>query len=74
MKMNITKIIIIYGQGADTLLFQTDLPESTWPYTGFFGFKAEAAAGTGLSYVQEHFPGVETTVVDVPRMRPSFKD
>jgi len=70
--MKITKITIVLGSGPDTLLMETDLPQSMWPHDGNFGIKGECAAGSGISYVKEHFPGIEPTIVDVPRMYPKF--
>jgi len=61
--MNITKIIVVTDTGADTILLETNLPNGSYPFTGFQECKMTIAAGTAEEYVKKHFPNIPLEVI-----------
>lgn len=63
--MKITKIVILFGQGADQLLFHTDLPDGSWPYVGQQVLTTTVSKGHGAKYANEHFYGIPVEMVAI---------
>jgi hypothetical protein len=61
--IEITRIQILTGSGADQVLLHTKLPSGIFPFTGFTSLSLEVAAGSGETYVKEHFFGIPVEIV-----------
>ena len=73
IELDVTRINVLTGQGADIVMLTTTLPIATWPYTETgLSLKFEAAAGTGKDYAFAHFPGAQIDVVYIGGNRPKF--
>jgi hypothetical protein len=64
--IKVYKIQIIEGDGADELLFETNLPCSVYPFAGRATLKMAAAKGTGKEYVARNFDNVIIEFISVP--------
>ena len=71
--MKIEKAAVLTGDGPDTILLETDLPSACWPYTDNADLKLIAAAGSGATYVREHF-GLEPLVINVRERRRDLEE
>lgn len=64
--MKITKIVILTRLGyTDHISMETDLPNPLWPFTGNLFIRFETGFNSGVSYVEEHFPGIEYEAINV---------
>lgn len=61
--MNICKIKIIKGRGADKVYMETDLPEACWPYDGTLSIRFDVAEGRGEEYIKTHFPQIPVHII-----------
>lgn len=61
--MQIDKITIVQGNGADHIMLHTNLPDAAWPYKAELVLEARAAFNTGPEYVAKHFPDVQEVEV-----------
>jgi len=60
MSMNVKKIKLLIGNGADDITLYTDLPDPmvSCPNPDGAAFSCKATKGTAVKYVAEHFPDV----------------
>lgn len=58
-----TKAMVLTGQGSDRVYLTTDKPSSFPMYSDPLTFSFEAASGTGVAYVKEHF-SLDAEIVD----------
>jgi hypothetical protein len=63
--MKILSITVVNTGGADTVLFNTDLPEPVWPYTGTATLKTESARHMTDQFLSTYFPDVPVKKVGV---------
>ena len=61
--IEVRKIQLIEGDGADDILIETDLPMSVYPFAGSATLKMQAAKGTGREYIDRNFDGVIVEVI-----------
>lgn len=63
--INVREVKVLRGAGPDRLIFQTTLPEGSYPYDGEATLTQHIAAGSAESYLSAHFPGLMYTVIYV---------
>jgi hypothetical protein len=69
LKLNVSKITVITGQGPDKILIHSDLPDGCWPYTGKETFECQVAANAGAHYVKTHFKRDPDEIIDTGKAR-----
>ena len=62
--ITLRKATVIHGCGPDTIVFEADLPDGCFPYTGNQCVQMTVAADTGEKYMEKYFAGLEMTVID----------
>lgn len=64
--INITKITVLTGYGADKVTLHTDLPSGTPAVSREpLSLSLEAARGEGEAYAGKHFPGLPIEVINM---------
>lgn len=64
--LKITKITILQSSHHhDTVLFETNLPNPEYPYSGFAVLQLHVASLEAKAYVRRHFAGMDFTVIHV---------
>lgn len=64
IKIDVKQITIITGDGPDTVLLLTTLPQGHWPFDKESqSMKLTVAAEMGECYVNTHFPGIPYEVI-----------
>lgn len=61
--INVQKIQIIEGNGADDIFLETDLPNGMYPFGGRATLKMSVAKGTGKDYVGQNFEDVPVEII-----------
>lgn len=65
IKIRITKIVVITGQGPDKVVLWTTLPPGYFPFKESTTLTFSVAADSGLAYIAENFPGVPVETVSL---------
>ena len=71
--MNITKATVLTGHGSDHVYLWTDIPSALTAYSEPLCVSFDATAGTGQTYVRNHF-NIEPTIIDRSSKRQPFKE
>jgi hypothetical protein len=71
--MNITRATVLTGFGADQVYLWTDLPSALTAYSESLSLSFKATAGTGQTYVRNHF-NINPIIIDRSSKRQPFKE
>lgn len=69
IKLNVSRIVVLSGNGPDKVILHTDLPDGCWPYTGKATMELQTAADGGADYVREHFKRDPDEIISVGARR-----
>lgn len=69
--MQILSIVVVRGMGADTVLLNTDLPSTTWPFKGNLTLKFESAPNITEEYLDTYYHGIDVEIIDTNQIKGS---
>ena len=65
VNLELTKVIILSGNGCDRIIFDIDRPSPVYPYKGNCTCRIDVAAEQGQTWFETNFPATDYELIKI---------